>query len=113
MSWQRVGVAVGAVVLSGLSAVGGKFWGQHLARKAHKHLHEENEKLRAEREALTSFFEHRGYNYETIIAQIFAQRPANEAQLRELLAQFSLSEKEIERISEKLAELHFYDQKAA
>lgn len=113
MSWQRVGVAVGAVVVSGLSAIGGKLWGQHLERKAHKHLHEENEKLRAEREALVSFFEQRGYHYEAIIAQIFAQRPASQAQLRELLAQFSLSEKEIERISEKLAELHFYDQKAA
>lgn len=113
MSWQRIGIVVGGLVLSGLSAIGGKAWGQYLERKAHKHLHEENEKLRSERKKLITFFEQRGYKYEAIIAEIFNRRPGNDVELRALLAQFSLSEKEIGRISAKLVEVNFYDLKAA
>lgn len=113
MSWQRIAIGVGAALVSGISIVIGKLWGASEEREAHKHLHEENEHLRAQREQLLTFFEGRGYQYEKIVVDIYKVKPKNKAELTELLKQYSLSDKEIERVNAMLNETNFYVVRAA
>lgn len=113
MSWARVVWAAGTVVVSGICFIGGKLLGASQERNAHKHLHDENKKLRTEREKLLTFFEERGYQYEKIVAEIYNLKPKNKAELRKLLTRYSLSDKEIDRVNTMLNETNFYVVRAA
>ena len=113
MSWHRVAWAAGCLTVSALGVVVGKLWGASQEREAHEHLYEEHKNLRTEREALMSFFEERGYQYEKIVAEIYNFKPKNKAELRDMLTRYSLSEKEIERVNAMLIESDFYIVRAA
>lgn len=113
MVWGRVIKAVSVAVVVGGTLIVGKVWGQTSERKAHEPMRKENENLRNERNQLISFFEQRTYQYEKIIAQLYSDRPANKAELRNLLQGHGLTDKEINRVHEILIKQNFYNRRSS